>query len=137
AAHLRRRRPALHPSGGEGEGRAQAVQGGQDHEGRRRWRRSSWRGDQGALRQDIQGVRSPVMRKLSFSRRDVLQGATALTAATVFAEPVRAAAPAPEAVTAALIEAAKKEGKCTFYTAMDLQFAELLGKKFEEKYPGI
>ena len=71
------------------------------------------------------------------SRRDVLKGATALAAGTVFAEPLRAAAPAAEAITPALIEAAKKEGKVVFYTAMDLQFAQRLGKKFEETYPGI
>jgi len=76
------------------------------------------------------------MRK-GFSRRDVLKGSTALIAGTVFAEPVRAAPPPAAAITPALIEAAKKEGKCTFYTAMDLQFAEKLGKTFEEKFPGI
>jgi iron(III) transport system substrate-binding protein len=76
------------------------------------------------------------MRK-GFSRRDVLKGSTALVAGAVFAEPVRAAAPPAEAITPALIEAAKKEGKCTFYTAMDLQFAEKLGKTFEQKFPGI
>jgi iron(III) transport system substrate-binding protein len=77
------------------------------------------------------------MRKSKFSRRDVLKGSTALAAAAVFTEPVRAAAPPAEAITPALIEAAKKEGKCSFYTAMDLQFAEKLGKDFEAKYPGI
>lgn len=77
------------------------------------------------------------MRKQTFSRRDVLKGSTALAIGTVFAEPVRAAAPPAEAITPALIEAAKKEGKCTFYTAMDLQFAEKLGKDFEAKFPGI
>ena len=71
------------------------------------------------------------------NRRDVLKGATALTATTVFASPTYAAAPAPEAITPALIEAAKKEGKCAFYTAMDLAFAERLGKTFEQKFPGI
>ena len=55
----------------------------------------------------------------------------------MFAEPVRAAPPPAAAITPALIEAAKKEGKCSFYTAMDLQFAEKLGKAFEAKYPGI
>ena len=75
--------------------------------------------------------------KHKFSRRDILKGSTALAATAVFAEPVRAAAPPAEAVTPALIEAAKKEGKCTFYTAMDLQFAEKLGKEFEAKFPGI
>jgi iron(III) transport system substrate-binding protein len=77
------------------------------------------------------------MRKQTFSRRDVLKASTALAIGTVFAEPVRAAAPPAEAITPALIEAAKKEGKCTFYTAMDLQFAEKLGKDFEAKFPGI
>ncbi len=36
-----------------------------------------------------------------------------------------------------LIEAAKKEGKLVFYTAMDLQLAERFGRTFEQKYPGI
>src|SRR5579885_3536285 len=76
--------------------------------------------------------------KHTLSRRDILKGSSALIAGTtLFAEPLRAAAPPAEAITPALIEAAKKEGKCTFYTAMDLQFAEKLGKAFEEKYPGI
>jgi iron(III) transport system substrate-binding protein len=77
------------------------------------------------------------MRSNKFSRRDILKGSTALAIGVVFAEPVRAAAPAAEAITPALIEAAKKEGKCAFYTAMDLQFAEKLGKEFEAKFPGI
>jgi len=71
------------------------------------------------------------------NRRDVLKGATAFTATTVFASPTYAAAPAPEAITPVLIDAAKKEGKCAFYTAMDLAFAERLGKTFEQKFPGI
>jgi iron(III) transport system substrate-binding protein len=69
------------------------------------------------------------------SKRDLLKGAAAL-GLSAFAVRV-AAAPAAEAVTPALIEAAKKEGKLSFYTAMDLQFAERLGKTFEAKYPGI
>ena len=36
-----------------------------------------------------------------------------------------------------MIAAAKKEGRVSFYTAMDLDFAQRLGKAFEEKYPGI
>jgi iron(III) transport system substrate-binding protein len=55
----------------------------------------------------------------------------------VFASPLRAQAPAPEPVTPALIEAARKEGKLVFYTAMDLQLAERFGRTFEQKYPGI
>jgi len=77
------------------------------------------------------------MRKRTLSRRDVLKGSTVLAIGAVFAEPARAAAPPAEAITPALIEAAKKEGKCIFYTAMDLQFAEKLGKDFEAKFPGI
>jgi iron(III) transport system substrate-binding protein len=63
--------------------------------------------------------------------------ASAATAAAVFASPLRAQTPAPEAITPALIEAAKKEGKLAFYTAMDLQLAERFGKMFEARYPGI
>jgi len=77
------------------------------------------------------------MKNSRFSRRDVLKGSTALIAGTVFAEPLRAAPPPASAITPALIEAAKKEGKCAFYTAMDLAFAERLGKMFEAKFPGI
>ena len=76
----------------------------------------------------------------SLSKRAVLKGAGALGISSfgLGALAARAvAAPAAEAVTPALIEAAKKEGKLTFYTAMDLQFAERLGKTFETKYPGI
>jgi iron(III) transport system substrate-binding protein len=73
-----------------------------------------------------------------FSRRDVLKGTTALAVSgLVFAEPVRAAAPPAAAITPELIAAAKKEGKLAFYTAMDLQFAQKLGKAFEAKYQGI
>ena len=49
--------------------------------------------------------------------------------------PAYAAAPSP--VTPELIAAATKEGKVVFYTAMDIQVAEGLGKAFEAKYPGI
>ena len=81
------------------------------------------------------------MRNSKFSRRDVLKGTSALiigaAGVNFFAEPLRAAAPPPEAITPALIEAAKKEGKVVFYTAMDLAFAERLGKSFGEKFPGI
>jgi iron(III) transport system substrate-binding protein len=66
----------------------------------------------------------------------MLKGSGAI-AATVFASPLRAQAPAPEPVTPALIEAARKEGKLVFYTAMDLQLAERFGRTFEQRYPGI
>lgn len=81
------------------------------------------------------------MTTRKFARRDVLKGTTALAAAGVgaklFAEPARAQAPAAEAITPALIEAAKKEGKVVFYTAMDLTLAQRLGREFEAAYPGI
>src|SRR5712692_4426532 len=76
------------------------------------------------------------MTKIRLSRRDVLKASTAI-AAGCFASPIKAAAPAPSPITPALIEAAKKEGKLAFYTAMDLAFAERLAKTFEEKFPGI
>ena len=40
-------------------------------------------------------------------------------------------------VTPELIEAAKKEGKVIWYTAVDLPVAERIAKAFEAKYPGI
>src|SRR5205807_9336953 len=72
----------------------------------------------------------------TFSRRDLLRTSAAL-AATAFASPLRAAAPEPSAVTPALLDAARKEGKLAFYTAMDLPVAERLAKMFEAKHPGI
>jgi ABC-type Fe3+ transport system substrate-binding protein len=69
-------------------------------------------------------------------RRDVLKGAAAATL-TAFAEPLRAAAPAPSAITPELVAAAAKEGKLAFYTAMDLPVAEQLAKAFEAKYPSV
>lgn len=77
------------------------------------------------------------MKNRRFTRRDVLKATTAAAAASVFAEPLRAQAPPAEPITPALIEAAKKEGKVVFYTAMDLQFAQQLGKEFEKKFAGI
>src|SRR5215475_1968550 len=50
---------------------------------------------------------------------------------------VLSAAPPPEAITPTLVEAAKKEGKVSYYTAMDLSVAEPLAKAFEAKFPDI
>jgi iron(III) transport system substrate-binding protein len=61
----------------------------------------------------------------------------ASAAGMIFAQPARAAAPPPEAVTPALVEAAKKEGKLSFYSALELNTAERLARTFEAKYPGI
>ncbi len=81
------------------------------------------------------------MRQRKLSRRDVLQSSlkasTALALGTVFASPVRAAAPPPEAITPQLIEAAKKEGKMVWYTAIDLSVAEKIAGAFKEKFGGI
>jgi iron(III) transport system substrate-binding protein len=77
------------------------------------------------------------VKKRGVSRREMVQGSAALAAATVFASPLRAQAPAATAVTPELIEAAKKEGKVVWYTSVDLPLAEKVGKAFEAKYPGI
>jgi len=76
------------------------------------------------------------MTRMSLLRRDLLRGAAAL-AATVFAVPVRAQTPPSSAITPALIEAAKKEGKLAFYTSMDLLVAERIAKVFEAKFSAI
>jgi iron(III) transport system substrate-binding protein len=75
------------------------------------------------------------MRK-RISRRDVLKGSAAL-GLTAFASPIRAAPPPAEAITPALIEAAKKEGKAVWYTSVDLPLAERVAKAFQEKFPGV
>lgn len=73
----------------------------------------------------------------SWSRRDLLRLSAASATGIVFAAPLRAAAPPPSAVTPALIEAARKEGNVSFYTALELNTAERLARTFEAKYPGI
>jgi iron(III) transport system substrate-binding protein len=77
------------------------------------------------------------MRGRKISRRDVLKASTALAAGAAFAQPLKAAAPESSAVTPALIEAARKEGKVAFYSALELNTSEKFGKAFEAKYPGI
>ena len=61
----------------------------------------------------------------NLSRRDLLKGSTALALGAVFAAPARAEAPPSEAITPALFEAAKKEGKVVWYTSIDLSVAEV------------
>ena len=70
------------------------------------------------------------------TRRHVLKGSGALALST-FASPARPQAPAATAITPALIEAAKKEGKVLYYTSVDLPLAERIAKSFEAKFPGI
>jgi iron(III) transport system substrate-binding protein len=72
----------------------------------------------------------------NLTRRRLMQGVAVLGGAA-FATRVVSAAPAAEAVTPALIEAAKKEGKVVYYTSIDLPVAEKIAKAFEAKYPGI
>src|SRR4029434_6354613 len=61
----------------------------------------------------------------------------ASAAGLVFSEPLRAAAPQASAVTPALIAAARKEGKVSFYSALELNVAERVARTFEANYPGI
>src|SRR5471032_3397163 len=75
------------------------------------------------------------MRK-GLNRRDLIKGSAAL-GLTVFASPLKAAAPEPTAITPDLIAAANKEAKVILYSSMDLPVGEKLGKAFEAKYPGI
>ena len=77
------------------------------------------------------------MKGSGFSRRDVLIGSGALAAGASFSTRVLSAAPPASAITPALIEAAKKEGKVVWYTSVDLKLAEQIGKAFEAKFPGV
>ena len=77
------------------------------------------------------------MKHQGLSRRSVLKGAGAVLAGAAFSTRVMAAAPPPDPVTPALIEAAKKEGQVIYYTSTDLPVAEKLAKAFEAKYSGI
>jgi iron(III) transport system substrate-binding protein len=78
------------------------------------------------------------MTQRSVSRREVLKGTgVAIVAPAALSTTVSAQAPAAEAVTPALVEAAKKEGKLSFYTAMDIPVAERFAKAFEAKYAGL
>src|SRR3984893_333515 len=77
------------------------------------------------------------MKNAKLSRRNVLAGTGGLLAGAALSTRVVAAAPPPEPVTPALIEAAKKEGQVIYYTSTDLPVAEKLAKAFEAKYSGI
>jgi iron(III) transport system substrate-binding protein len=77
------------------------------------------------------------MKGSKISRRDVLIGSSALAAGAAFSTKVMAAAPPASAVTPALVEAAKKEGKVVWYTSVDLKLSEQIGKAFEARYPGV
>jgi iron(III) transport system substrate-binding protein len=68
------------------------------------------------------------MQAAKLSRRDVLK-ASGAAAVTAFATPIRAAAPEPTAITPALIDAAKKEGKVICYSSIDLRISEKIAKE--------
>src|SRR2546425_12830397 len=78
-----------------------------------------------------------MVQSMRMTRRKFLKSGSALAVTAALSTRVASAAPAAEAVTPALIEAAKKEGKLAFYTAMDLPVAEKFAKAFEALYPGI
>src|SRR5262245_53828557 len=72
------------------------------------------------------------------TRRRVLQGVCAAPLAMpMLGTQAFAAPPAPAKVTPELIEAARREGKVVWYTAVDLPVAERIARTFETKYPGI
>src|SRR3982075_1805227 len=74
------------------------------------------------------------MKNKKLSRRAVLKGSSALALGTMFAPPLRAAAPPAESITPQLIEAAKKEGKVVWYTSIDLSVSEKIGAAFKAKF---
>ena len=77
------------------------------------------------------------MANKKITRRTALRAAAAAATALSLPARVLAQAPAGEAITPALIEAARKEGKVHFYTAMEIAVAEQYARIFEEKIPGI
>ena len=72
------------------------------------------------------------------TRRKVLLGSAAAAGALGWPRiSVRAAPPSPESITPQLIEAARREGKLTWYTSVDLPVAEIIAKSFEGKFAGV
>ena len=59
------------------------------------------------------------MKSTGISRRGIMQGSAAMALGATFSTRVLAAAPPPEPVTPALIEAARKEGQAIYYTSTD------------------
>jgi iron(III) transport system substrate-binding protein len=69
------------------------------------------------------------------SRRHILRASGLYAAAGLLSTGSRAALTQPVSLTP--VEAARREGAVTFYTAMELPLAELLKRRFEAQYPGI
>jgi iron(III) transport system substrate-binding protein len=76
-----------------------------------------------------------MMRKPS--RRTILKGTGALALAGLTPARVLSAAPPAEAITPELIAAARREGKLSYYTSIDLPVAERIAKAFEARFPGV
>jgi len=74
--------------------------------------------------------------KRSITRRGALNRLGAV-AALACAPRVLAQAPPAEAITPALMGAARREGEVHLYTAMEIAVAERYAKVFEGKFPGI
>jgi iron(III) transport system substrate-binding protein len=72
-----------------------------------------------------------------WSRREVLKTSAAAVGSAVFAQPTSATLPEAAPLTPSLIEAARKEGKVAFYSALELNISEKLARTFEARYPGI
>jgi iron(III) transport system substrate-binding protein len=77
------------------------------------------------------------LRGRKWSRRDVLRASAASATTVLFARRAQAATQPAAAVTPALIEAARNEGKLSFYSALELNVAEYLARMFEARYPGM
>jgi len=76
----------------------------------------------------------------SLSRRDAIRATAAVAASTLALPPARqtlAATPEPQEITAELIASARKEGKVSFYTSVELPVAEKIARAFETKFPGV
>jgi iron(III) transport system substrate-binding protein len=72
----------------------------------------------------------------TLTRRLVLAGATSALTASIAARSARAA-PEVSTITPELITAAKKEGRVSWYTSVDLVVAEKVAKAFESRFPGV
>jgi iron(III) transport system substrate-binding protein len=76
----------------------------------------------------------------SLSRRDAIRGAAATAVSSSVLQPARqarAATPEPQKITTELIAAARKEGKVSFYTSVELPVAERVAKAFETRFSGV
>jgi iron(III) transport system substrate-binding protein len=83
------------------------------------------------------GLRGGCIMSFAIGLRAAAVAAAMSAAMALLPGPAQAAPPQPSPVTPELIEAAKKEGKVVYYTAIDLKVAQNLAKSFEQKFPGI